>query len=136
MFEGIHEVSVLVAALLAIAIGSIWYSPLLFGKHWMRATNLTEADLEFPKGKLIKLLASAFITNIVLLFVIAQFVALAQSVHEPLRLIGSLITVLLGAAIGSVVIWEQKPFSYFLIHLGYAAVVVFGGMSVIWYWPW
>ena len=136
MLEGIDIVAILVTALLMLAVGSIWYSPLLFGRHWMRATGLTEADLEASKDKMLRQLAAALVVDLVLLFVIAQFVLFAKETELSIRFLATLLTVLLGAALANVVIWEQKRASYLLINIGYAAVVIFGGLAVIWYWPW
>jgi len=136
MFENVNEVAVLVSAILAMAMGSIWYSPLLFGIHWMRATGLTPEDLESSKTKMPKLIILAFVGNLVTLYVLAQFVAFSKAASIPLANIAFLLTVLLGAVMAGAVIWEQKRYSYFLINVGYAAVVVFGGMAIIWHWPW
>jgi hypothetical protein len=136
MFEGIDFVALTVSALLMLAVGSIWYSPLLFGRHWMRATGLSEADLEASKSRIVGQIAGAFVANLVLLFVIAQFVLMAQAQELSIRFVASLLTLLLAGAIANVVIWEQKRVAYLLINIGYASVVIFGGLTVIWHWPW
>jgi hypothetical protein len=136
MFEGIDLVPIIVSALLMLAVGSIWYSPLLFGRHWMRATGLTETDLEGAKDTIWRQLLMAFITNVVLLGIIAQFVTMAQSLDQSIRYIATVLTIFLASVMANVVIWEQKKISYLLINIGYAAVVIFGGLTVIWYWPW
>lgn len=136
MLEGINIVALIVTAILMLAVGSIWYSPLLFGHHWMRATGLTEMDLEASKNKITMQLLFAFIANLFLLFVIAKLASVAQEQDISIRLMASLLTLLLAAALANVVIWEQKNVSYLLINIGYAAVVIFGGLAVIWYWPW
>lgn len=136
MLENINEVAVLVSTILAMAVGSIWYSPLLFGKHWMRALGLTEADLEISKQRMPKLFALAGLVNLIMLFVLAYFVAFAKEAGEALSTIALLLSILLAAATASAVIWEQKSLTYLYINVGYATVVVFGGMSVMWYWPW
>lgn len=136
MFENVHEIAVLVSAILAMAVGSIWYSPLLFGKHWMRAAGLKESDLDSQKDKIVRLMVYAFIANLVLLFVVAKFVGIAQAAGETIKSVGTLLVILLGAMMAGAVIWEERPISYLFINVGYATVIIFGGMSVIWYWPW
>ena len=37
---------VIVTALIGYIIGALWYSPLLFGKQWMKLTGKTDADVE------------------------------------------------------------------------------------------
>jgi hypothetical protein len=136
MFESINEVAVLVSAILAIAVGSIWYSPLLFGKYWMRGAGLSETSLQVSGKKMVKLLSHALVANLLLLFVIAQFVELTKMLEQQLATTAILLILFLAAVSATAVIWEEKPFSYLFINVGYAAVVVFGGMTVLWHWPW
>jgi len=136
MFESVNEVAVLVTTILASAVGSIWYSPLLFGETWMRAIGLTDADMEASKVKMPKMFVLSFIGNLMLLFMIAQFAAFATMAGLSVWYMSLCIVVLIGAVMSAAVIWEQKSGAYFLINVGYMAVVVFGGMAVISYWPW
>jgi len=136
MFESINEVAVLVSTILAIAVGSIWYSPLLFGKPWMRAVGITEEDVEISKYKMPKLIAISTITSLVALLVVSQFINISDESTKSIMYIAMLLITLFGAFTVSSVIWEKKPISYWLINLGYMAVVVFGGVAVIGYWPW
>jgi len=136
MFESVNEVAILVSAILAIAIGSIWYSPLLFGNQWMRSIGLTSEDLDVPKPKMIKMFVAAVVANLITLYIVAQFIAFSEAALKPVREIGLLLVVLLAAIMANGVIWEQKPVSYLLINLGYVAVVIFTGIAVIGSWPW
>jgi hypothetical protein len=40
--------AILVGALAAFALGSLWYSPVLFAKPWTQAVGLKEDDLTVP----------------------------------------------------------------------------------------
>jgi glucan phosphoethanolaminetransferase (alkaline phosphatase superfamily) len=132
----INELAVIVTSLLAIALGSIWYSPLVFGAYWQKAAGLTEEDLALTKSELSRSLIVAFVSNMIVLFVIAHLVRIGTSFDIPrLHLAGALI-VLIGASIASMVVWEKRPFLYFAIHTGYAALVIGMGVVVISYWPW
>ena len=52
-FSTINYLAVFAAAVSTFVLGGLWYSPLLFGKTWMRANNLTEADLQtFSKARM------------------------------------------------------------------------------------
>ena len=44
---------ILVAALAGMFLGALWYSPLLFGKAWMRAIGKTPETLGLPTGPMI-----------------------------------------------------------------------------------
>lgn len=136
MFDSVNEVSVLVTAILAVAVGSIWYSPLLFGDIWMRAVGITTDDLQATRSAMTRWVMSALLANLVLLFVLAEFIRIADLSGYSMWRIGAFVLIFIGASTASAVIWEKRPLSYLLIHTGYTAVVIFGGMSVIAFWPW
>ena len=49
----INWLAVLVAGISSFVVGGIWYSPGLFGKAWMKDSNLTEEDIKKGnKGKI------------------------------------------------------------------------------------
>ena len=43
-------IGVILAAVSAMIIGSIWYSPSVFGKEWMKAIGLKEAEMKKRMG--------------------------------------------------------------------------------------
>jgi len=52
-FAKINYPAVLVAALSTFILGGLWYSPILFGKAWMRANNFADADVRtFSKARM------------------------------------------------------------------------------------
>jgi Protein of unknown function (DUF1761) len=134
--SNVNEIAILVSALLALAVGSIWYSPLVFGKLWQKAAGLTDADLELSPSAFLRSLSVAFISNIVVLSVIAHLIRFADTyaISGMRLMIGAII--LLGASVASMVVWEKRSLMYFIIHVGYAALVVILGFVILTYWPW
>src|SRR6476660_2020302 len=52
-FSSINYLAVVAAAVSTFVLGGLWYSPLLFGKAWMRANNFTDADVQtFSKARM------------------------------------------------------------------------------------
>ena len=47
----VNYLAVVVAAVVSIIIGSLWYSPLLFGNVWMRLQRFTKKDMDKAKQK-------------------------------------------------------------------------------------
>jgi hypothetical protein len=138
MITPVNEIAILVSAILALAIASIWYSPLLFRNYWMRVIGLTEDDLEDSKKRMPMMVALALVANVVIFYVVAQFVAFqgtSLSISSFVTL-GAALSILYGALISNAVIWEGRTLAYLLIHLGYAVVTLFIGLVVIAYWPW
>src|SRR3989442_3508163 len=47
----VNLLAVLVAAVLTIALGAVWYSPVLFAKQWMHAHGYTPEKVEEMKRR-------------------------------------------------------------------------------------
>mgnify|MGYP001234659119 CR=1 FL=1 len=75
--------AVLVAALTTLVVGSIWYSPVLFGNAWMKETGLTEEELK--KGSMLKIFGLTFVFS-VMFAMILQVLCVHQ--FGPLGMIG------------------------------------------------
>lgn len=136
MFENINEISIFATAVLAAAVGSIWYSPLLFGKVWMQSIGLTLEESEFPKKQMLIATCKGVLAQTVFFFVLAQGIAVAKIVNLSLWMVGVSFLLLLGAHIAQGIFWEKRPLAYFLIQIGYLGFITFGGIAVIAYWPW
>ena len=136
MFAGINELSVVIMALLGVALGSIWYSPLLFGELWMKSIGITPGDLEDLRSRLVPALGSAWLANVIFFFLLAHTIRLAEAADVSLPGVGFALLLFISAAMSSMVVWEKRPLSYVLIHIGYAAVLIFGGLGIIHFWPW
>src|SRR5688572_33505508 len=72
-FSTINYLAVLVAALSTFILGGLWYSPLLFGKAWMRANNFAEDDLQtFSKARMF---GWSFLFSLVMALNLAMFLS-------------------------------------------------------------
>ena len=72
-FPKINFLAVVVAALSTFILGGLWYSPLLFGKAWMRANNFADADLQtFSKARMF---GWSFVFSLVMAWNLAMFLA-------------------------------------------------------------
>ncbi len=136
MLDTVNEMAIVVSALLTLAIGSIWYSPLVFGSYWLSAAGLFEADLRASKKNLIRAIIYACIANIFFAYAIARLVALAEAERMAFIEMCLLLVILLGAVMANVVVWEKKPLSYLAIHIGYISLVVCFTTIVIAFWSW
>jgi len=54
----LNYLAIFVAALSTFLIGGLWYSPVVFGKAWMRENGFTEESLK--GGNMIKIFGLAF----------------------------------------------------------------------------
>src|SRR6185295_17826416 len=72
-FGKINYFAVLVAALSTFVLGGLWYSPLLFGKAWMRTNNFSDSDLKnFSKARMF---GWSLVFSIVMALNLAMFLA-------------------------------------------------------------
>lgn len=127
---------VLVAALATMALGFLWYSPVLFGKPWMALMGKTDADMPEMKKKATKAYALSFIGALVMAYVLAHFVDYvgATTVSDGLQL-GFWIWLGFAATIGYTdVLFGGKPFKLFLINTGYQLVelLLMGVILAVW----
>ena len=136
MFEYTNEVAVLVTAILAVAVGSVWYSPLLFGTLWMKSVGLRQEKGKDFEREMRLMIAKAILVHGVFFFAIAQFILLSIAKGIGLPYITGLLMILLAMNVARAAIWERRPFAYVLIEVGYLSVILFGGFAIISQWPW
>jgi len=132
----INYVAVLVSAIVGFVIGGLWYSPLLFGKTWMKLMNITQKEMKANKDKAKKGYIFMFVALLVMAYTLALFVNYAGATTLTAGLLvgfwawlGFVATVLLGGFL-----WENKPFSLYLINVSHYLVVlvVMGAILAVW----
>ncbi len=123
----INWFAVIVSALSAFFIGYFWYSKMLFGKAWMKASGMTEEEAK--SGNAGKIFGSAF----VFIFIAALNLAFFLSDSSISASSGALYGFLTGfgwvlPGIGVVALFEQKSWTYILINGFYwvASLTVMG----------
>lgn len=119
---GINYIAVLTSAVLAMIIGSLWYSKSLFGKEWMKLAGLSENDTK--KGNMPVLYGTMFAGAIIESYVLAYFIqyAGAYGLINGIKVgiwtwLGFVATTSLGNSM-----FEQKPIKLWYINAGYALV--------------
>lgn len=131
--DQINFLAVLVAALSTFVIGGLWYSPLLFGRAWMRENKFTDADVQgFSKPR-------SFGGSAVLALVMAANLAMFLAEEKTTVTWGITAGALAGvgwvaAAIGVIGLFENRSWTYLGINAGYqiVAFVVMGAILGAW----
>jgi len=109
----INLLAVLVAAIVHMAVGLIWFQPKIFGDAW---SKLTRADLK-PSARWMPVgLIGHFLIALVLAIIVN--LAHATSVVDGLFIgilvwLGFVVTLEIGE-----LIWEKIPFNLFLVRVG------------------
>ena len=65
--------AVIVAALSTFVVGSLWYSPILFGKKWMELNGFTEESIKDGRYTMATIFGSSFIAALFAAFAMAMF---------------------------------------------------------------
>ena len=132
-FSSINYLAVLAAAVSTFVLGGLWYSPLMFGKAWMRANSFTDAELQaFSKARM---------------FGWSFFFALVMALNLAMFLAGPTTNVTWGMAAGGLAglgwvamaiaiigVFENRSWTYILINGGYMTVafVIMGAIIGAW----
>ncbi len=122
-----------VSALSSFALGGLWYSPLVFGKAWMKETGITE---ESAKSKnMARVFGLAFIASLVIAFNLAMFLGSSSTLET-----GAFYGFLAGfgwvaMCFGINDLFEQRSFKLFAINAGYHTVgfTIMGAILGVWH---
>jgi hypothetical protein len=133
----VHEVPLswpmLLAAIVRLVVGGVWFSPIAFAEPWRRLVGLSEAQM---KAGMPKALGADVVGSLIMAFVLAHAVAYAGAT-----------TLAQGAAVGvfnwlgfvaviqfTAVLYEQRPLRLFLYQSGFnlVALIAMGALLALW----
>ena len=120
----VNYVAVLVAAVVAFILGSIWYSPVLFSKAWMAEIGMNREADGGSRPSMGSLLTLAFVTALIAAYAMA--VLLVRPEHHSLMsgikrgVAAGLCWVAMAFAANYA--FERRSFRLWLINAGYYVV--------------
>lgn len=124
---------ILLAAIVIMAVGMLWYSPFLFLNQWLRLSGLNAADMEAMKAQgMGKTYFGAFMNAIIISFSTFLLLRLTNAhTWEKAYPVGFLVWLGFVATVGfSGVLWERKPLKLYLLHTGQYLIAIFAAISV------
>jgi hypothetical protein len=71
MVTSINYLAVFVCGVLAMAVGSLWYSPFVFGKMWMEEVDKSDEEIKRNLNP-VKLYGLSFVGHLVMAYVLAR----------------------------------------------------------------
>ncbi|HTM07510.1 MAG TPA: DUF1761 domain-containing protein [Verrucomicrobiae bacterium] len=129
----IHFLPILAAAVVRMAIGALWYSPVLFLPTWHRVSGVSEAEM---KSEMARAVAIDFVGSLIMAFVLLHAVkyAGAESAAQGMAVgffnwLGFIAVVTIGT-----VTYLRKPFQLFLVQNGYLllSLLAMGAILAVW----
>jgi hypothetical protein len=117
----INHIAVLVCAVMSLAIGGLWWSPLLFAKAWQRENGLSDEQL--AKANPLKNFGVSFLLAWLMSYNLAFFLGAPGTTWQWGLAAGLLTGVGWVAAMFIVIaLFEQRSLKYMLINGGYIVV--------------
>jgi hypothetical protein len=131
-FQNLNWLAIIVAAVSAFALGSLWYSPVMFAKRWMKESGVTEESAK--NANMVKLFGLAFLLSLIASFFLAMFIGADAGAG-----FGALAGFMAGLGwvftfMGIIYLFEQKTMAHFLINSLYsvASLTIMGFVIGIW----
>lgn len=121
----INYFAVLVAAIVNMVLGIIWFGP-LFGKQWIKMSKFSQKDMVKAKKKgMSAQYGLMFVGSLVMSYVLAHSLIFASTYLHLFGLAGGLMSgfwswlgFVAPVTLGSV-LWEGKPWKLWLLNNGY-----------------
>jgi hypothetical protein len=134
--SGVNYLAVLVAAVLNMVVGALWYSPALFGKSWLALMGWKPEDAQQRMAGSQRAYALTFVASLLMAYGLARVLAYAQT----FTLTGGVLIGLLAwigfvaTSQGTSYLFEGRSFRLYTINTGYhlASLVLMGALLGVW----
>jgi len=134
---GVDFISVIVAAVASMVVGSLWYSPLMFGNIWAKLMGFDKKEINSAKKKgMAKLYIVNFVASILMAYVLGYLIyfsdinLVSDGVMFGLLIwVGFFVPLLIGSSL-----WENKPVKLFFINVFYWLVTLVAMSSILTVW--
>jgi hypothetical protein len=116
----VNLLAVLLCAISSMALGAIWYSPLLFAKKWQSGARLSDSDL--AGANMAVTFGLAFLLSLLAAFVFALFLGRGMPLGPSVAAGAAAGVCWVGAALGISYLFERRTIAHWLINGGYHAL--------------
>jgi hypothetical protein len=117
----INWLAVLAAAVSSFVLGGLWYSKALFGRAWMSANNLSDADL--AKSNMAKIFGLSLVFSVIMAANLPAFLAEPKTTASWGATAGFLAGFgWVALSIATIALFERRSWKYMLINGGYMTV--------------
>jgi surface polysaccharide O-acyltransferase-like enzyme len=122
----INILAVFLSAIATMIVGSVWYSPKVFGTLWMKLDGVKQKDMHEAKKEMPKMYAGMFVASLVMAYVLGKFIQMSglSGVQSGVVMgfwvwLGFIATSLLSMQLAN-----GKPMKLYAIQAGYYLVVL------------
>lgn len=122
--------ALLLCGVMAIVLGTFWYSPAGFGKRWMKELGITPAQVEEAKKKgmagMWKAYLGQLVASLVTAFVLGSMIAYngLTDIQTALVFVTFVWAGFFVAPSAGTVVWEKRSWTYWMINVGYSYVML------------
>jgi len=134
----VNFLAVIAAGIASMALGFLWYSPMVLGKPWMKERGLTPEKVKSDQKEMGKLYGVSFVVSLVMAYVLSHVMALSQNFYNyPMMQTGltSAVFMWLGfmmpVQVTATIFSDKKNWKLFGIDTGYQLVSVLAMGAVI-----
>lgn len=132
----VNYVVVLIAAVSNMAVGFLWYSPILFGKPWMKLMGISDEQAKGMKTKANKAYAISSIGALIMAYVLAGVLGYlgTGTVTDAIQTGFWLWLGFVAPVMFTSVLFENKPVKLYAINAGYqlASLVTMAIILTLW----
>ncbi len=75
----VNYLAIVISAVISMVVGFVWYSPMAFGKPWMKLMGLTPDGLKKAQKEMGKLYGVSFVLSLVTAYVLSHVMTLSES---------------------------------------------------------
>lgn len=131
-FQTLNWFAIITATLLSFVVGSLWYSPALFGKLWQSEAGLSDEKLK--NGNMGLIFGGAFILIFISMFNLAMF--LGPAADLSFGIMAGFMTGFgwVATSIGVLYLFERRSIKLFFINAGYHIVCFTASGAILGAW--
>lgn len=131
-----NYIAIIAAALASMAIGGVWYSPMLFGKQWIQLMGYGKKEEEKMKQDATKAYALSAISSIIIAYVMSLLIPLTntQTVMDAVQLAFILWLGLIAAVTFQSVAFEGKSKDLFILNNAYNLISLIAIAVILTLW--
>ncbi|MBP9095785.1 MAG: DUF1761 domain-containing protein [Ignavibacteria bacterium] len=131
-FQTLNWIAISASTLLSFILGSLWYSPVLFGKLWQSEAGLSDEKLK--NGNMGLIFGGAFILIFISMFNLAMF--LGPKADLSFGMMAGFLTGFgwVATSIGVLYLFERRSLKLFFINAGYHIICFTASGAILGGW--